>query len=281
MLNELAPRPSQQDWPPHGLVSLWDMIRIKLQDYVTLGNNIATLKRVLDEQHSLGAMAVVGGKRVDATTAVIAVVGQLRDACQALNLDVAMRTIDATMNSLSSASQIEVLISVVQSELSSRLFLHVPSERSKFWETDSLLSDTARKVFPVATLEIRSAGTAYACGMWNASVFHAMRAAEDALIKISNELGIIRSGAEQWGNIIDQIEAHLKDLTKRPKADPEKKEKLQRLSEAVIDMRLFKDAWRNQMAHNVYSYNDTNAHDILSAVCRVLEAEAARVEHPG
>lgn len=275
-MQQLAPGPSQRGCPSYGLVSLWDMIRIQLEHYLTLGKNIATLRRVLEEQDNFGAMAVVGGQKLSPSAATVAVIGQLRDACEALGLEVSTRTIDATMKSFSGPSQIEVLLNVVQSEMSSRLFLHVPHDRAKFWETDIHLGEKARSVFGVAASEIRASGTAYACGLWNASVFHSMRAAEEGLIAICEDLEIKRSGAESWGPLIERIESKLEVITKLPKASEEKRNFLQPLSELVVDLRLFKDAWRNQNSHNIVAYNDGHALSIMHAVCRVLEALALR-----
>ena len=282
-MQQLALSPPQLNREPHGLVSLLDMFRLHLEHYVTLGANIATLREVVKAAQSGGGAQPIlhhEGRplRIRVNSAVVSVLGQLKDACDLLELTTSSATIDAAVSQGHVGHDaIEVLIEVVNNEMSGRLFLRVPAERAKLGESDRLLSDEARKAFPASSLEIRYAGTAYACGLWSACVFHAMRAAEDALLKISDELGIVRSGSEQWGNVIDQIEARLRDVAKKPKADQEKVEKLQPLSALLIDMRLFKDAWRNQMAHSIFSYNDTMSRDILTAVCRVLEASALRL----
>ncbi len=33
-MNELAPRPSQKDFPPHGLVSLWNMLNVNASAFI-------------------------------------------------------------------------------------------------------------------------------------------------------------------------------------------------------------------------------------------------------
>lgn len=250
------------------------MFRIQLQDYITIGSNISTLQHLLLSEGARYGMQ--GGLPISKSDSVIAVVGQLRDACAALGLETSQAVIDDTMRSFRGPDQIDVLITVVKRELANRLFLHLPSERAKYWETDRHPSEHCRATFPVAASEMRSCGTAYACGLWNAAVFHAMRAAEDALCKVADELGVERSGAEQWGKLIDQIEAKLGTVAKLPKTNQTKKEHLRPLSEVVIDLRLFKDAWRNQIAHNVVAYSDGHARTISDAVSRVLEALAAR-----
>jgi hypothetical protein len=252
------------------------MIRIQLEHYITLGNNIATLRRMLEAPTDVGAYGKSGSKVFSPSEAVMAVMGQLRDACTALGLATARATIDQTMTSFQHSSQIEVMLSAVKAEMSNRLFLHIPADRAKYWETDDLLNEPARTAFPSAAQEVRSAGTSYACGLWNASVFHSMRAAEDGLAAICDKLAIERNRAEPWGNLIERIEKKLVEISKLPKASEEKRDNLQPLSELVIDLRLFKDAWRNQNSHTIVAYNDGNAHAIIHAVCRVLDALSSR-----
>lgn len=256
------------------------MLRLHLEHYITLGKNMAGLRRMLDDGGRTVPVITRNGRRheLDPTQAVVLSVGQLRDACARLGLNVAVATIDRTMSKgLGAPDQIETLLDTVESELENQLFLHVPSDRAKYWESDGAVSGIARNKLPVASSEIRAAGTAYACGLWNASVFHAMRAAEDALRAVASELEIELNGAEQWGNIIDRIESELTKIAKLPKATEKKRLNLQPLSDIVQDLRVFKDAWRNQSVHNVVSYNDGQALNVFSAVCRVLEKVAIRV----
>lgn len=251
------------------------MIQIRLQDYITLGRNLATLRRLLEAPPALKAYAQAGDKTFTPSTAVVAVMGQLRDVCGTLGLSTTRSLLDHLMANFKHVSQLEVLIAAAESELNSRLVLHIPSERARYWERGDLLSERARATFPVAVEELRAAGTAFACGLWNSTVFHAMRAAEDGLIAIVERLDIDRTGGEQWGKLIDQIEKKLGDIAKLPRVSQDKRQWLGPLSEQVIDLRLFKDAWRNQNAHAIVAYNDGNALNILQAVCRVLDRLAA------
>jgi len=275
LIEQLAPSPSQQpDRPHHGLVSLREMIRLHLQNYVTLGRNIEKCRIFIQ-----GAVAAEHkGRILQPMEAVAATLMQLRDACKTLELTTSVATIDKTVQSLANYAQIEVLVDVVESEMEGKLYLRVPSERQRYFQNSTLVSDRVAAAFPVSAIEISQAATAYACGLWSASVFHSMRSAEVALEEIANEFGIQTTGSEQWGKLIDQIEASLRDLAKKPKTDPQKIAKLAPLSEIATDLRLFKDAWRNQNSHNVVAYNDSKALDIIEAVCRVLEAAALRVK---
>lgn len=254
------------------------MFRLQLEHYVTLGKNLATLRQMLETPAAKAVVSRNGRSHViEVSEAVVAAVGQLRDACGRLGLGVSLATIDKVMGKgLEASAQIETLLAIVESEMETRLFLHVPADRSRLWENNETVSNLVRRELPVAASEIRAAGTAYACGLWSASVFHSMRASEDALRTLANELEVELSGFEQWGNIIERIEAELAKIAKLPKANDKKKHNLQPISEIVQDLRVFKDAWRNQSAHNVVSYNDGQALTVFDAVCRVLEKVALR-----
>lgn len=256
--------------------------RLRLEHYVTLGQNITVLLNFLDDPHCHLSHASIlrNGERreLDVAEALIAVIGQLRDGCSELGLTLSVETIDsAVMSGLAHSSQIKTLVLVVQNEMAKKLFLHIPEDRSRFWEADGLLSDRAKAVFKVGAAEVRASATAYAYGLWNASIFHSMRAAEDGLRSLAEKFGLQSEGAEQWGNIINRLESKLIEIAKQPKTSDEKKQHLQPLSELVVDLRLFKDAWRNQNAHTVLEYSGGQALTVLNAVCRFLDACVPRI----
>ncbi len=259
------------------------MERLYLEHIITLSSNIANLKHFIDPA-SDGDVAFVnrnGDKRFfTASEAVVAVFNQLKDTCERLDLIVASATIDARMQSgRISADQVEVLVEAVKAEMASRLFLRVPSDRAKFWERDPALPEQVRINFPAAVGELRSAGTAYACGLWNASVFHSMRAAEQGLLVISDKLSIARAEGDNWGNIIQKAEASLRAMAEA-KNSPGKTEKVRSLSELLVDARLFKDAWRNHVSHSLVGYNDGQALEIMKSVARFLTAVSATISAP-
>ena len=53
---------------------------------------------------------------------------------------------------------------------------------------------------------------------------------------------------ENWGNIIDQIEAEIRRREKLPRTDP-LRTNLQFFSDAASNFRHFKNAWRNVVFH--------------------------------
>ena len=46
-MQRLALRPSQQDWPPHGLVSLWGMLELNAQAFYRAGVALRTVRMTM------------------------------------------------------------------------------------------------------------------------------------------------------------------------------------------------------------------------------------------
>lgn len=240
------------------------MFRLHLEQYITIGQNLAKCEDLLSGRQT--------EKFRSSADAIVAVMGQLKAACEGLELLTSSATINATMqNGLNGYSEIELIVRMVKAEMATRLFLHVPQERAKFWESDPALPEHVRMAFPAGISELRSAGSAYACGLWNASVFHSMRSAEQGLIKLASELGITATAGDQWGNIIEKAEASLDKIRKAPKTAYQS-EKTRAMSELLVDARLFKDAWRNHVSHSLFNYSESHALEIMKSVARFLVA---------
>ncbi len=77
-----------------------------------------------------------------------------------------------------SEGEFDLLILSIYSNLKGALFLFVPQHRSDYYESDALLTEAAKKAFPHAAAEIRTAGNCFAAGLITACVFHCMRALE-------------------------------------------------------------------------------------------------------
>jgi hypothetical protein len=162
----------------------------------------------------------------------------------------------------------EVLLEVISDELDSKLFLSVSTNRAAYYEKDDLLGKEAREAFPIGTLELRSAANAYALELPTASVFHSMRAVEHGLRALATDVGLTFD-AQQWGVIIDQIEAKIELIRQHGIHDMSKSDKdarLQFLSEAAKEFAYFKDGWRNYVSHAKATYGQQQAQTVLNHV---------------
>lgn len=170
--------------------------------------------------------------------------------------------------------EFRVIVEVLKDELSSKLFMFVPNERAAFWENDDLLSDEAKAAFPSAAAELRSAGNAYAAALYEGSVFYSMRAVEHGLLALAEDVGV-NCDAQNWQNIINEIQAAIEGMRKNGipgLSKTDKNGRLQFLSEAAKEFAYFKDGWRNYVMHTKVPYTEHQALTVLSHVRDFLQS---------
>jgi hypothetical protein len=163
--------------------------------------------------------------------------------------------------------------------LKGRLFLYVPPDRAPHYESETSLSDVAKKAFPSAVSELRAARNAYALGLNIASVFHCMRALEHGLHSMAADVRKTFD-IQNWQNIIDEIEAEIRNEAKALPRGVPKNERLQFLSEAATQFLYFKDGWRNYVSHGRANYEEANAESVISHVTSFLEILAKHLKEP-
>ena len=166
-------------------------------------------------------------------------------------------------------------------ELSSAWFLMVPADRRFVYEQPHpIFGEVVNRAFPEAQRDIAAAGRCYALDEWTACVTHLMRALESGLrwLAMRVQLDPSEIKSENWKVVIDLIEKKIRELESTPKSD-EKREKTQFLSEAAMQFRWFKDAWRNDAAHAHVYYDEREGAPIflhVSDFFRHIAAEAVK-----
>jgi hypothetical protein len=130
--------------------------------------------------------------------------------------------------------------------------------------------------FPSATQDIRAAVDCWALGHGTASIFHSMRILEYGIAALARDVGR-EIGAQNWQNVIDQIESEVRDLGKKLPSGVAKNERLQFLSEAAKEMVYFKDGWRNYVSHNRGSYDRYQARSVLEHVRSFMTVLSTRL----
>lgn len=150
----------------------------------------------------------------------------------------------------------------VHDGLKFQLVYRYPTEKAavlKSWKSDWV---PVVEKFPEAAEDMRAATDLWALGHYTASVFHTMRVLENGLRALATELGVSYA-AQNWQNIIEQIEAAIKKVQKTlPKGEP-RNTRLQFLSEAAKEFTYFKDGWRNYVSHSKGAYSEAQAKSVL------------------
>jgi hypothetical protein len=150
------------------------------------------------------------------------------------------------------ARDMKVLAERLEDELQARVFLAIPPLKLQYFRKAELFGELVAEKFTGATLDIEEAGNCYVLERLTACVFHLMRVVEHGLLALAKDLKITPTN-ENWGRILDAIEAKIAAIEKLPLKDyPTKGEDLQFYSEAAKEFRYFKNAWRNYVMHQNY-----------------------------
>ena len=246
---------------PYGLYSLGDiMIKMHALKFIALG------EEMLEARIGLDAKANVTWEHEDYIP--FSVLKEMRNVCSTVRARALRKVFDEKLeryehDEIRTCEELEALIATFKSELENRVFLYMPD--AEYYQNSALLKPKARVAFPKLTQELRSAGNAYACGLPTACVFHCMRGLENALAALAADVGL-KWEKEQWHNIIEMIEARIRQEGKTLPMGPAKDERLQFLSQAATQFMHFKEGWRNYVAHNRVAYEPEQALQILDHV---------------
>ncbi len=204
--------------------------------------------------------------------------------CRKLGLTLSEMAIERIKDFLSLNAQISLsnvvrlfdeLENRIIDEMKSRAFFSIEPSKQKLFTEDNLFGNEVAAKFPSAEVDISNAGKCLALDQWTASVFHSIRVLEIGLDVLAKELGV-SSDRRNWGNIISEIEAKIKDFSKNPSGN-EWKPKEQFYSEAALQFRYFKNAWRNHVMHVRDTYDEQRADTIFEHVKEFMAHLATRL----
>lgn len=134
-----------------------------------------------------------------------------------------------------------------------------------------LFGQTVEDAFPSAAPEILDAGRCRAAGLWTACVMHLMRAVEPALQALAGSVEV--QPDQNWNTALNQIEAKLRAMQKSTHGAEEE----QWASEAVLQLRAIKNAWRNRAMHGAIRYGEDDAVRIFESVKFFMQTLALRL----
>jgi hypothetical protein len=103
-----------------------------------------------------------------------------------------------------------------------------------------------------------------------------MRILEKGLQILAKTLGV-RYDNTNWGSVILNIETEIKKIDKNTAGDGWK-EKEKFYSEAALQFRYFKNAWRNYVMHAIDIYDDQQAESIFQHVKEFMNHLATELQ---
>jgi hypothetical protein len=164
-------------------------------------------------------------------------------------------------------------------DLSQHLFICIPAEyRELIEQEEPIFGDSVANVFDKAKRDIEASSRCLALGEWTACVFHSMRVLEYGLRELASlvELPADAMAQENWKNVIDQIEAKIRGMEALPKS-AEKSAALKTYSEAALQFRYFKDAWRNYVSHTNEPSDERDASSVWNHVKEFMQQLADEI----
>lgn len=160
-------------------------------------------------------------------------------------------------------------------EMKSRMFFCVEPDKQRFITDINLFGEDVATNFPSATFDIEEVGKCIAFEHWTASVFHSMRVLEIGLSALANELKVA-DDRKNWENVINGIEVEIKKVNNATHGD-DWLAKQQFYSEAALQFRYFKNAWRNHVMHVRDSYDEQRAEAIFDHVKQFMQHLATKL----
>jgi hypothetical protein len=271
-------------WRPGKLWSLWDiMLKIPAEMYFDLGMNAQDARTMfmhLESEIKKGNVVVPFSDQDK--NEIRRTLALLRQLCGAMELKVSFNLLSMYQIEIPETErELDILIHAVKAELRSIEFLFVPSHLAKYYEVTFQSFITTS--FPLASKELVWAGNALACQLYTACVFHSMRAAEIGVRVLGNELGVAFPDKPlelaEWQNILDQCDSIVVKMKEMPRGT-QKDEKLGFYSQAAVQFRYFKDAWRVRVAHARETYEEKAAIRIFDHTLEFFETLATRLKEP-
>jgi hypothetical protein len=161
--------------------------------------------------------------------------------------------------------EMRVLLETIEAALKWQLVYRYPQDASSTlinWQEDW---KGALLAFPSARNDIISGVDLWALNHSTASVFQFMRVLEHGLRALAANVGLTFD-IQNWQNIIDQIEAKIRDIGKTLPRGTDKNERLQFLAETAKEFVYFKDGWRNYVSHSRGVYDKHQARSVMEHV---------------
>jgi hypothetical protein len=176
----------------------------------------------------------------------------------------------------------------IRREMKLHLFMHIPIDRAEYYqswgenkrsergEDIPLFGNEVKKAFPSSDYDIIEAGNSFAANRGTACVFHLMRVLEVGLTVLAKKFNV-SSDHTNWHNIIEQIEAKIRDIRNDPHKPLDWKSEQEFYAKAASHFMFVKDAWRNNAVHGREKYTPEEAKRIMENVCGFMQKIATEL----
>lgn len=287
----------------HGLLSLWDMINYYFSGFVlqyeTLKDAeckaIKTVSEYDSEHGDNGLGLKIPRQSIYLSQGekdrIVIKLNALLIECRKLKLDAACNHIDRFSRRLLSAGfntihelvhELRILRETIEDEIKNQHFYHYPRDKAE--ELLQILNNWKNvfEAFPSAKAHIASAVDCYAMDQNTACIFHLMRVIERGLHALAREQEVVLPNDrqlewEEWGKVIEAVDANVKKTIDSSKRGPVKDTKLGFYRGAIGHFRSFKDVYRNNTMHTRKDYDEFDAIKALEQVRQFMGVLSTRI----
>ena len=173
------------------------------------------------------------------------------------------------------AQEMTILSGRFNDEVKNETFLTVEPKSIPYFRKPELFGELVAEKFTSTSIDIEEAGNCFALNRYTACVFHLMRVLQKGLQVMAKALDVGYQ-IENWGKMIQEIEAKIKAFDALAKS-PEKTEMKRFYSDAAMEFRYFKDAWRNHVVHENILFDEDRTRTILEHVRSFMQSLATKL----
>lgn len=170
---------------------------------------------------------------------------------------------------------------LIVTELSKRRFLRVAADRREFLDKQHLFGIRVTKAFPSAAEDIRSTGNCLAAECPTAAVFHAMRTAEHGLRALAYDRHVLLPRHRPivlatWEEVLRELQSAESEIQNYPKTLA-REAQYEFFHDALLQVRAFKNAFRNQVMHTRKTYDRGQALRVVEQVRDFMQGLARHI----
>jgi hypothetical protein len=282
-------------WNTRRLWSLWDMVKHPLNDLYRQLNALWTKTRdaavACGDNSAEGQLPISPAERKE--------LGELaekaRSLCEKFELDGAAYEADelhkfatakppAICPRRDTHDKLDRLLGQIQFGLDGKFFVYLTAERVKQWksfESAGLVQNVKTAFGDDAAHDLEAAIDCYLSENDTACVFHLMRAVEHGLRALAWDRCVIFDKEspielQDWGKIVDKLESKEKEITSYPKTVA-REEQFEFYHSAMVELRAFKNLYRNPTDHARVFYDGPQALSALTHVSAFLRRLATKI----
>jgi hypothetical protein len=270
---------------PGRMWSLWDMIDLRLRDFIYATDMMAIAKCRADTARQdipLTDQQIEHIKNNLARISFYCEVFEMRTAQYRINiLNEIMGPIYYGENL---SREIGELLNAIQFDSQDEYFCHYDKSRVSYIRDAEEEWAEVFHAFPSAKGEIISGLDCYSLGHRDAAVFHMARVGEIGLIAIGREMGVksVRGGSVPidygtWGDVPKAIEPRVEEIRKQPNG-PNKEAALKFYHSVLSDLRAIQNLYRDPTMHLRSEYDDGEAQSSIFRAKSLMHMLSTKID---